>query len=184
MIDKLIEMVREVNPGRKHSNLNRKLIKVAEEIGEIAEAYLNVTSSFNGKNKTWADVREEIVDVLILAIDISLTPWPTQDTPHNLRTAVFDLGLSNYNDFEDAFMWLSASSTSAYMERRADSPNQFRNSMRSVFREAVNLAYTPFPDQPDITLEELEAALEKEMRRKLDKWVAKMARMENPTDDL
>src|SRR3954469_6426855 len=66
--------VRDANPGRNEANLKRRSIKLSEELGEVAEAYLNVTSASNGKGMTWDDVREEIADVLIVVLDIAWTP--------------------------------------------------------------------------------------------------------------
>ena len=49
------------------------MTKLLEEIGEVSQAFLSVTSESNDKKKTWADVREEAADVLIIAADIALT---------------------------------------------------------------------------------------------------------------
>ena len=75
----LIKMVRDANPTRHHSNLHRRIIKLMEELGEVSEAYLNVTSPANGKGKTWDDVREELADVAIVALDLALTPMPDRE---------------------------------------------------------------------------------------------------------
>jgi NTP pyrophosphatase (non-canonical NTP hydrolase) len=69
----IIDLVATANPGRNPSNLHRRVLKLYEELGEVAEAYLNATSTTNGKKKAWADVREEVADVLIVALDIFLT---------------------------------------------------------------------------------------------------------------
>jgi NTP pyrophosphatase (non-canonical NTP hydrolase) len=53
-------------------------MKLAEEYGEFVQAYLSTTSSTNKKGLTWDDVREEICDVVIVAIDILLTKLPNE----------------------------------------------------------------------------------------------------------
>src|SRR6185437_5449114 len=72
-IETIIEHVAEANPDRNLANLNRRVIKLFEELGELSEAYLASTSSHSYKERTWNDVREEAADVLIVAIDIALT---------------------------------------------------------------------------------------------------------------
>lgn len=58
---------------RKNSNLERRLTKATEELGELAEAILSMTSLKNTKGKTKDDVISEAVDVAILVMDIALT---------------------------------------------------------------------------------------------------------------
>jgi NTP pyrophosphatase (non-canonical NTP hydrolase) len=70
------DKINDANPNRRLGTLWRRMAKLAEEYGELWEAYLNVTSANNGKNKTWEDVREESIDVVIVAIDIAATRLP------------------------------------------------------------------------------------------------------------
>lgn len=76
MID-AIKKIEEANPNRSESNLERRILKIGEELGELSEAYLNITSTLNEKNKTWNDVREEAIDILIIAADVALTVLET-----------------------------------------------------------------------------------------------------------
>lgn len=64
---------------KKNENLDRRFIKLSEEVGEACQAYFSVTSKNNTKNKTWADVREELSDVVIITMDILLTEMPDED---------------------------------------------------------------------------------------------------------
>lgn len=73
---KIIETIYNANPNRSVSELSRRIIKLAEEIGELSEAYLSVSSETNYKNKTWSDVREEATDAIIVALDVFLTDMP------------------------------------------------------------------------------------------------------------
>ncbi len=75
----IINAIYEANPNRTHTNLVRRILKLSEEMGETAEAYLNVTSASNGKKKTWDDVREELADCVIVALDCAMTPMPDQE---------------------------------------------------------------------------------------------------------
>lgn len=64
---------------KKNENLYRRFIKLTEEVGEACQAYYSVTSKNNSKNKTWDDVREELSDVIIVAMDILLTEMPDEN---------------------------------------------------------------------------------------------------------
>lgn len=75
IISDVLDMVAQANPTRSRPALERRVTKLLEEIGEVSQAFLSVTSASNDKKKTWADVREEAADVLIIAVDIALTPF-------------------------------------------------------------------------------------------------------------
>ena len=75
----IIESIIAANRTREHSNLIRRIAKSMEELGEVCEAYLNVTSAGNGKGKTWNDVREELVDNFIVATDLLYTKLPNEE---------------------------------------------------------------------------------------------------------
>ena len=62
-----------VNPYKTMAGIERKLLKINEEMGEVMEAYLNVTSKHNQKNKTWDEVLEELIDVSIIVVDVGLS---------------------------------------------------------------------------------------------------------------
>ncbi len=76
---KIIADIEAANPGRDYGTLPRRILKIGEEVGEISGAFLGVTSEGNYKGKTMADVREEAVDALIVAIDVALTALPNRD---------------------------------------------------------------------------------------------------------
>ncbi len=63
---------------RSSDNLHRKMMKTMEEVGELSEALMGVTSKTNYKNKTWEDVLEESVDVVLMGLDIALTIPPRE----------------------------------------------------------------------------------------------------------
>lgn len=74
--ESVIATIAQMNPGRDNNTFSRRIMKLGEEYGEINEAYLNVTSLHNDKNKTYDDVREELVDLLIVTVDCLLTRLP------------------------------------------------------------------------------------------------------------
>lgn len=74
--DSLKEVERVGRKYRNHGNLHRKMMKTMEEVGELSEALMGVTSKTNYKNKTWEDVLEESVDVVLMGLDIALTIPP------------------------------------------------------------------------------------------------------------
>ena len=63
------------------SRLMRRVIKLSEEVGEVAEAALGVTADDgeNYKEKTYDDLREEIVDTLIVGMDLVLSIFPDEE---------------------------------------------------------------------------------------------------------
>lgn len=72
----LVHEVKVTNPSRNVDSLYRRIMKLGEELGELMEAYLAVTSEYNYKGKTWEDVREEAADAVIVGLDILLTATP------------------------------------------------------------------------------------------------------------
>ena len=75
----IIDKIRAANPGRSHKNIDRRCLKLCEEVGETSQAVLAVTSEDNHKEMTWADVREELTHTIILGFDMLLTPMPDQE---------------------------------------------------------------------------------------------------------
>lgn len=77
-MNNLIDQIRLANLKRDKKNIDRRLLKLGEEYGEAVQAFLAVTSRNNNKQKSWADVREELSDVVIVALDILLTEMPDE----------------------------------------------------------------------------------------------------------
>jgi len=75
----LFKTVFDANRERSLNTIERRMGKLSEEHGELWEAYLNVTSANNGKNKTWHDVREEAIDSVIVALDVMATRLPIDE---------------------------------------------------------------------------------------------------------
>ena len=112
--DGIIQSIRDANLTRNVCNIARRVIKLHEELGEHAEAYLNVTNAGNGKKKCWDDVREEAADLLIVAVDVALTPIHSYDSIE--RTAWRPWGL----DFIPRRFCTAVATTSDGVRRRVD----------------------------------------------------------------
>lgn len=77
----LLRAILEANPDRNVGNIERRLIKIGEELGEASEAYLVAsTTNKTRKKKTYKDVREELMDISIVALDCALTRFPGEDS--------------------------------------------------------------------------------------------------------
>lgn len=93
ILKQIYEVVNKRQPTFSERYTHRRTSKLAEETGEVNEAFLSVTSESNGKNKTWTDVREEAVDSAIVALDIALTRFPGEEnwSDDQLYAAVEDM---------------------------------------------------------------------------------------------
>jgi hypothetical protein len=70
----------EANPTRSFGNIERRFLKIGEELGEACEAYLVAsTTNKTRKKKTYADVREECIDLSIVGLDCALTRFPGEE---------------------------------------------------------------------------------------------------------
>lgn len=89
----LYDQIFDANLKRSTRTLMRRAGKMGEEYGEFWEAFLNVTSLHNGKNKTWEDVREELVDMVIVSIDLVATRLPTDEgkTEEEMREEIITM---------------------------------------------------------------------------------------------
>ena len=76
----LIKALWFANKKRKAKNkdFSRRLVKLSEEVGEVCQAFYATTSKKNSKKKTWDNVREELIDVILIALDLLLTEMPDE----------------------------------------------------------------------------------------------------------
>jgi hypothetical protein len=107
-MEDIVKMVWDANPGRKIKNLGRRMMKAGEEYGEALQAYLAVTSKNNKKQKSWADVREELTDTIIVNFDALMTRFPDEPkdiTDEQIRArmvAEFTRKLNKWADKSDS----------------------------------------------------------------------------------
>jgi len=99
-----LESIRIANLNRIFDTLPRRLLKLSEEKGEVSEAFLSVSSASNYKDKTWDDVREELVDVMIVAIDCLWLDYPDEEgiSPDDKRDKINDLVSCKLQKWETA----------------------------------------------------------------------------------
>lgn len=185
---KIIADIRAANDTREATNIGRRLIKLNEEIGEHAEAYLNASSTNNnGKNKTWDDVREEAADCVIVAVDVALTPlfeFNRSETERNLNEflARFDtLTPRDYSNYERLTLQNSAL-TGKVSSQFLDADLYQRSPVYNMVKAAIDLALTPLPDRLDWTPEQMLADLEATITTKLAKWTSNRKTGKAPTD--
>lgn len=187
----IIPAIRDANLTRHSGNLGRRVIKLCEELGEHAEAYLNISSAGNGKGKTWDDVREEAADILIVAVDVALTPNDGEN-PSVAETIV--TRLVSQHDFrapEQPFSNFMKPSSDDYEKltlivgtiigkvclgqisgtgRGLGASGRVRAEAASLIGWSLMLALTPLPDQADWTFDQLEDQLVSTISVKLAKW--------------
>jgi len=75
----VFEKIWHANRKRSMEIFPRRLLKLGEEYGEASQAYLSISSEKNGKNKTWEDVREELTDCIIVAMDLYCHEMPDEE---------------------------------------------------------------------------------------------------------
>jgi NTP pyrophosphatase (non-canonical NTP hydrolase) len=175
MINSIIETIKAANPERSLFTTKRRLLKIGEEKGEVCEALLNVTSSHNMKHKSWDDVREELVDCFIVAVDIALTFNSDMTFDFHIRH------IDKYNEdkFTDKILITDhLLSSLGYVlnhiikEKKSEGEDGhcISKSMAILFFELATLI---FPDKNECTEEEIFTAFSSEVNRKLAKWLKK-----------
>lgn len=169
----IIDAVRAANPTRHYRNVNRRLGKLFEELGEVSDAYLAVSSLANAKQKTWDDVREEIADALIVAIDVTLTPLPDgrmEFVEDDLPTRFAERGFWTVYGAAGK----EAGTALAHLEYIGWCDETWGHARRAL-GFVVELAMMSLPDE-QITAAERYAALTRMVDLKLQKWALNRAR--------
>jgi NTP pyrophosphatase (non-canonical NTP hydrolase) len=171
----IIDLVAAANPTRNMGNLNRRVKKLFEELGEISEAELNATATSTYKNKTWEDVQEEAADVLIVAIDIALTQLNDKDFDMREQVSDVEMWLPTMAalGYDDVF-WLVAVNAGRFGPNYKTVPIAARHYSGDAVRYAFALAEIVFPHQ--------EPALLGMVVKKLQKWLDNRAKNVVATD--
>lgn len=183
-MENIITMIRDANPERSRDTLSRRMFKLNEEFGEHAEAYLNVTSKNNGKGKTWDDVREEIADTLIVAVDVALTPpLPTMalnEVEYLLFNTTYDFVAREFDSYEDGMLDVSVliGTLSSVVRNGKGDILPLINLVQLI----MGLALTALPDQEGMSTDDLLKNLEHLIETKLNKWKANRLTGMNASD--
>jgi hypothetical protein len=184
VIEKLVTMVRDVNPGRSSNNLYRRLLKILEELGETSEAYLSVSSPHNYKSKTWLDYREEAVDTLIVLIDVALTELDSTYPPLSLIPSSVNIGVDRSFDDPENLMFekfaVAGAVAAAAAHLREKNPLGFYGAINRGIQAASNMCFAMIPDDADrdVIADRVLALFE----TKLGKWSRNM-KVYQATDD-
>jgi NTP pyrophosphatase (non-canonical NTP hydrolase) len=171
----LIELIKETNPSRSLSTTQRRLMKIGEETGEVWQALLDVTGTTHTRNMTWEDVREELVDCFIVAIDAALAFNP------NLT---FDFHIRHIMKFDQVYFVDKMFLTSHFIYSLNNTLDDYAKdetvdlstgicvskSLAILFYE---LGVMIFPDHDTETEEELRDHFHAVANRKIEKWRTK-----------
>lgn len=180
----IAELVRKTNPERDFSTLGRRCVKFLEELGEVSEAWLNVTSPTNGKDKSWDDVREEMADCLIVALDIVFTPVPHVQAFSASKTLdSFMTSELGGDEIEELLLSLGQNVSDFYSSAR-DTENSTIEIARDFVENAYFLCFLDSADQPHFTIAEKDAQLLTEIKKKIGKWEYKRSQMTTVTDSV
>lgn len=183
----ILERIFKIGAPRPQSGLKRRMFKCGEELGEVTEAHLAITSGNNYKNLTIADVREEAVDVLIVAIDVFFTWRMNQPIRGEAGfEAICQELLPEFQpmqqgicDKSTAFEYYLARCYSAHgrmfdaLTSSWNSPVLTSHPFDEPFKlvtQAGNLAWTRIPGDDELTDEEHLVLVCAEIDRKLSKW--------------
>lgn len=189
-MEDLVTMVRDVNPHRSPDNLTRRLLKILEELGETAEAYLSVSSPHNYKNKTWFDYREEACDTLIVLIDVGLTQITSSFPPATMLPSSINVATSHSFESLDRlthekFAVAGAVSDAAnHLAKVKDdgltASMGFYGAINRGIQAAANMCFALIPEDQDRDV--IAQRVHEMFVAKLDKWSRNMA-VYQATDD-
>jgi NTP pyrophosphatase (non-canonical NTP hydrolase) len=184
IMNELVSMVRIVNPHRSMNNLNRRLLKILEELGETSEAYLSVSSPHNYKAKSWLDYREEAVDTLIVLIDVALTELSNSYPPQSLIPSSISLAVEHSFDDPSSLMFeqfqVAGAVSAAATHLRDNNPMGFYGAINRGIQAAANMCFARIPEDNDRTV--IAERVKGLFDVKLGKWSRNMA-MYQATDD-
>jgi hypothetical protein len=147
MIEEFREMVacvKATGSARTVDNLERRLCKLYEEIGELAEAHLGVTCNTNTKNKMPADVFEESIDCLIVAIDCGLTKVEKTNVPDAILPHAMESALSKTaqtGDVQDAIFAMAEANARAIKAFKEKEYHLYYGAIISAIRCAVQIIF-------------------------------------------
>lgn len=166
----LVDEISTIGVNRSEANVPRRLLKVIEELGELAEAVLNVTCSVNYKKKTPADIREEAIDCMIVLLDCAMTE--IYGTKHSTRALLPHTIAAGYEasipiEWMEREIISSASAVSRAM-LAYDSKNDmaYYGALAAAIRSVSKICFSPM-DIDRVSVTPLVLSI---CERKLAKW--------------
>ena len=181
MLEQLRDFIGRVNrigSSRSPTNTQRRLFKVLEELGELAEATLNVTCPLNYKNKTIDDIREEAIDCLIVLVDCALTTFPYSTyTPNSFLAQVIADGCETdiilMEEIEVNALNAAAAISRAAVQLRVNNPMGYYGAVANAIRPISGICFSSFGMEKDRSIDITFAVIDK----KLQKWVSFLEKM-------
>ena len=167
----------------------RRLMKNQEELGEVAEAFINLTDGVNSKGKTPEDLAEEVVDVFLVTTDalqqfsayltIKKAEGASFLTDHARTRLDFITHIQSADSFIEVFAALCRAQGAAFELSAGgfaphSSPHvdeELGGLLLEMYRLSSILLVTAYPGMPYSTLAELQTAVLGEVDRKIQKWV-------------
>ncbi|KWU17905.1 hypothetical protein AS149_14615 [Burkholderia cenocepacia] len=161
-------------------------MKNQEELGEVSEAFLNLTDGVNAKGLTPADLAEEVTDVFLVTTDAlqqfrayldasgSAAARPMHSACNHLDAVA---AVQPLETFMRTFASLSQSHGSAFdlcvNGASGESPfdEELAGHLLSMHRSSSLLLLTAYPGMPPRSLGEMKARVLQEIDRKIEKWV-------------
>ena len=166
---------------------SRRLFKLGEELGEVSEAYLAITGEHNYKGLTAADLREETVDVLLIAVDLAfawlqplalsqeqcnkiVTELFVESSLNHAPASAFEANLGHvYKAYGKLITKFSPGLPEGSDAVRALNPSQ-DFAIPDFLKTVGALAMTAVPGEPCTTSSALQQALVDQLGAKIQKW--------------
>lgn len=165
----IVSEVKEVGSARSSDNLERRLCKLYEELGELSEAYLGVTCPSNLKNKTIDDLREEAIDCMIVALDCALTQVDNSTVVAALLPHVMESELRKpftVAEVQDAIFKMGESNARAIVALKEKDYPLYFGAINSVVRYATQISFIDRDAFDPKRVDEIKSVFE----TKMNKW--------------
>ena len=188
LVESIILSVERADPSRSLDDLPRRFVKFDEEKGEVANDWLALSSAGNGKRRTPADLLEEIVDALVVATDLALTPMDILESEALRIDLVFEamhvvnnslmcehITPSCPDAVPNLFGHMSTQQGRLLRYVRLHNGRLAFHAARELFGLTLTLALLPLPELPKATTDMRLREMADLVDRKVGKWLANVA---------
>lgn len=185
LVEGIILSVERVNLSRSLSDLPRRLVKFDEEKGEVANDWLALSSAGNGKQRNSADLLEEMSDLMVVAVDLALTPMGMLEGEVLRRELVSEamraVNVSLMREDMDPpipnavpNLFGHMSTQQGRLSRYVGPNNGWRafHAARELLGLTMTLALLPLPEIPKTTTDQRLREIADLVDRKVGKWLA------------